>query len=176
MLTISGEVESGSQIDSILFYVPDNHLDSEIFNHTVAVNNDGKFRLKTSLPRVMEITSSLNNNSSIAHFNNLLLEPGDSIYLKISKNNSVEFSGNGAQKTILSNETREMGKSINRELHSDKALKLYNNNLNEKVKKIENSKEKLSDWAIQHLETSAYFSELNKLKTYYRYKSQGDNM
>lgn len=173
---ISGEIETGSQVDSIRFYVSDNFLDNEIFNHTVQVSNDGKFHLKTSLPRVMEITSSLNNNLSIAYYNNLLLEPGDSIYLKILKNNSIEFSGKGSYKTILSNKIREMGKSIHRELYSDKALKLFNNNHKKKIETIEESDEKLSDWAKQHLKTSAYFSELNKLKTYYKFKSQGDNI
>lgn len=175
-IILSGSISPELKIDSIQFFLWNNFPDKDLFRHTVKVDKNNQFKLKTPLPREMEIAYNIypsTGDKRLSHRNNLLIEPGDSIHIDIAKDKTIHFSGNGSYKSTLSQRIRNMGELLDerKEQKTEKAKVLRSIDL--KLSVIEEHKDTLSDWAINQLNTSAYFSEYSKLLNYYYHKNNG---
>jgi len=172
-IIIAGEVEPGVQLDSIKFFIWNNFPDKDIFRHTLKKDDNNRFYLKANLPREMEVAHDYKSGQYISHSNNLLLEPGDSIYFKIGSDRSFQFSGKGSFKIKLYDKIRRNGNCILVDLEPEKALETALDNIEKKFAIIDCEKDSLSEWAFKHLKTSVYFSEYASLINYYYKKNNG---
>ncbi len=173
---LSGTISPELEIDSIQFFLWNNFPDKDIFRHTVKVDKHNQFKFQTILPRETEIVFALYPSKGRKHINmrdNLLVEPGDSIHIDIAKNKSIQFTGNGSYKSTLSQKIRNMGELLDerKEQNTEKAKVLRSIDL--KLSGIEQQKDSLSAWAINQLNTNAYFAEYSKLLNYYYHKNEG---
>ena len=172
---LSGTISHELEIDSIQFFLWNNFPDRDIFRHTVKVDKNNQFIVQTVLPRETEIAYALypsKGSKPIYMRDNLLVEPGDSIHINIAKNKSIQFSGNGSYKSTLSQKIRNMGELLDerKEQKTEKAKVLRSIDL--KLSEIEQQKDSLSAWAINQLNTNAYFAEYSKLLNYYYHKNE----
>ena len=168
---ITGEIEPDVKIDSIRFFIWNNFPDKYIFRHTLKKDNNNRFYLKTKLPREMEVTHNHKLSTFVTQYNNLLLEPGDSIHFRITSDYKMLFSGKGSFKINLANKIRSLREPILVDFEPERALETALNNIEKKFAVIDQRKDSLSDWAIKHLKTGAYFSEYENLQDYYYRKN-----
>ena len=170
-IIIAGEVEAGVQLDSIKFFIWNSFPDKDIFRHTLNKDANNHFYLKANLPREMEVAHDYKRGQYISHSNNLLLEPGDSIYFKIGSDWRFQFFGKGSFKIKLYNKISRNRNDILVDLEPESALETALDNIEKKFAIIDCEKGSLSEWAFNHLKTGVYFSEYASLINYYYMKS-----
>ncbi len=149
-------------------------VDGSNFDHKIAIDSSKHFYLKTALTRPVEASiyppyNSSNLTTALSFrlrykYKFLLLEPGDSIYLKIDGNDMKAY-GEGAFKVNLSNALLA-DTPLDTSLTADEALLKVKANIERSLQIIEQSKDSLSNWAYNHLRTSTYYDEYYKLYGY----------
>ncbi|TKG94040.1 redoxin domain-containing protein [Puteibacter caeruleilacunae] len=169
---IAGKLRHDSELDSIKFFVWNNYMEKTMFDERAKLNKNKTFKFKTSIPKAMEVSHNNKPWKMNYSFNNLLLEPGDSIFLDFGTDKVAMFSGKGALKCQLSDKVRKMGHDINSRLNLRRAKEFHLDNLDTKFEVVEPYKNQLSEWAYNHLTTDIYYAEMHKLLNYYTAKNR----
>ncbi|WP_162304553.1 histidine kinase [Maribellus luteus] len=171
---ISGKFTNANKNKEYCFFIG-NYVDRSDFDYNITTDSTGYFYLNAKLKKPVEVIiyPPYNNSHLISDITdqtlswneNILIEPGDSIFLKIDRN-GVKASGKGAFKTNLLNTLLTFAVPDS-SLPADEVLRIAKVNIKRNLQTIEQSKDSLSNWAYNHLRTSTYYCEYYKLYGYF---------
>lgn len=126
--------------------------------------------LEIRAPLNCPVVTSLTIGNMYGSYDNLLLEPGDSIHLEISST-GVEYSGRGALKINLCSAMRRNALNVETSLTENLAKIEAEKWINNEQQKIEQVKDRLSPWAYNQIRCDIYYLAMSRLMSYYYYKN-----
>ncbi|TKG94041.1 redoxin domain-containing protein [Puteibacter caeruleilacunae] len=171
-IIIAGEVSKRAPGDSIQFFLWNQCADRDVFRAMAHIDSNKQFKIKSTLSRPIELTHTIKDMGYVSSHNQMLLEPGDSIFLSVDDNQNIYFSGKGAYKCNLYHKLSHINAGINESMTPKEALSKASQAIEERLSIIEEHKDSLSDWAYDNLKTNAFFSQQRSLLSYY-YNSNG---
>lgn len=131
-----------------------------------------KFFIRFQLERSTELALvSESMRGTPSNYNSFLVEPGDSLVIRLNEFKSNTYSGRGAAKNNLRQKIRDYGPGLSLEMSLGEVKRTVRKNLKTKTELLKQSTAALSNWAYEHIQTDTYFREQRNLYNYYKGKT-----
>lgn len=144
-------------------------FDNDLINWETNIEGGKSYIHSQLLSRPTALTFLVNPCHSNIPFStsNLLVEPGDSITIHLTRDNGVIFTGKGAFKNTIKFHILWSPLNIPKQASINEAKHIYTQKTSELLEYLEPYRNQLSDWAYQQLSADIYFGNLNQLMGYY---------
>ncbi|GAB5523322.1 MAG: hypothetical protein Roseis2KO_11940 [Roseivirga sp.] len=165
--TISGKTllsENGLRLELGL---GNDEPDNELIDVQLSPETGKEFIQRIDLKRPVEVHLLRSSNVVSNYFHNLLIEPGDSLYLFINKEGELTVTGKGIEKTDILRRVRATGDNDYKDRNQSEMIRMAEQNLSSKLAMLEESKTPLSEWAYNHIKSDIFYREQSRLLDYY---------
>ena len=170
---ISGRLPEFNTWHQIRFRLGYDFPDRDLLD--LKITPDGKsFFARVLLERPTELSMVAESSTGRPYnYGNILLEPGDSLYIDLEPRDFALFSGKGAEKNNLWQSIRQAGLNLSPGMSLQDVNKTGKSNKKERDALLESGKKEISRWAYNHLKTDIYFREQRNRFNYYLSSTRG---